>query len=91
MPGKKYQEAVKLIDKETLYDPEQAIELVKQTAKAKFDETVEVAVRLGVDPKKQARPRIRQRRQGARSRSGRRRFRRRPRHDQPHPARLVRL
>ena len=53
MPGKKYQEAVKLIDKETLYDPEQAIELVKQTAKAKFDETVEVAVRLGVDPKKQ--------------------------------------
>ncbi|HZG87518.1 50S ribosomal protein L1 [Paenibacillus sp.] len=53
MPGKKYQEAAKLIDKETLYDPEQAIELVKQTAKAKFDETVEVAVRLGVDPKKQ--------------------------------------
>jgi len=53
MAGKKYQEAVKLIEQETLYDPEQAIALVKQTAKAKFDETVEVAVRLGVDPKKQ--------------------------------------
>lgn len=53
MPGKKYQEAAKLIDKEALYEPDQAIALVKQTAKAKFDETVEVAVRLGVDPKKQ--------------------------------------
>jgi len=53
MPGKKYQESVKLIDKQTLYEPEQAIDLVKQTAKAKFDETVDVAVRLGVDPKKQ--------------------------------------
>ncbi|TLS48498.1 50S ribosomal protein L1 [Paenibacillus antri] len=53
MPGKKYQEAAKLIDKETVYEPAQAIELVKQTAKAKFDETVEVAVRLGVDPRKQ--------------------------------------
>lgn len=53
MPGKKYQEAAKLIDKEAVYEPAQAIELVKQTAKAKFDETVEVAVRLGVDPRKQ--------------------------------------
>jgi large subunit ribosomal protein L1 len=51
--GKKYQEAVKLIDADAMYEPLQAIELVKQTAKAKFDETVEVAVRLGVDPKKQ--------------------------------------
>lgn len=51
--GKKYQEAVKLIDSDATYEPQQAIELVKQTAKAKFDETVEVAVRLGVDPKKQ--------------------------------------
>lgn len=53
MAGKKYQEAVKLIDKETFYEPDQAIALVKQAANAKFDETVEVAVRLGVDPKKQ--------------------------------------
>jgi len=53
MPGKKYQEAAKLIDKEAVYEPAQAIDLVKQTAKAKFDETVEVAVRLGVDPRKQ--------------------------------------
>ena len=51
--GKRYQEAVKLVDKEVSYEPLQAIELVKQMAKAKFDETVEVAVRLGVDPKKQ--------------------------------------
>jgi large subunit ribosomal protein L1 len=51
--GKKYQEAVKLIDADAMYEPLQAIELVKQAAKAKFDETVEVAVRLGVDPKKQ--------------------------------------
>ncbi|XEC94635.1 50S ribosomal protein L1 [Paenibacillus tarimensis] len=51
--GKKYQEAVKLIDKEATYEPLKAIELVKKTASAKFDESVEVAVRLGVDPKKQ--------------------------------------
>lgn len=51
--GKRYQEAVKLVDKDASYEPAQAIELVKQMAKAKFDETVEVAVRLGVDPKKQ--------------------------------------
>jgi large subunit ribosomal protein L1 len=53
MPGKRYQEAAKLFDQETAYEPDQAIALVKQSAKAKFDETVEVAVRLGVDPKKQ--------------------------------------
>jgi large subunit ribosomal protein L1 len=51
--GKKYLEASKLIDREATYEPLQAIELIKQTAKAKFNETVEVAVRLGVDPKKQ--------------------------------------
>ncbi|EGL84227.1 ribosomal protein L1 [Caldalkalibacillus thermarum TA2.A1] len=50
--GKKYQEAVKLIDKEKAYDLEEAVELVKKVAPAKFDETVELAVRLGVDPKK---------------------------------------
>ncbi len=51
--GKNYQEAIKLVDQDASYEPAQAIELVKQMAKAKFDETVEVAVRLGVDPKKQ--------------------------------------
>ncbi|MCM2677696.1 50S ribosomal protein L1 [Alkalicoccobacillus plakortidis] len=50
--GKKYQEALKLVDKDTTYSPAEAIELVKKTATAKFDESVEVAVRLGVDPKK---------------------------------------
>ncbi|MCM3715697.1 50S ribosomal protein L1 [Halalkalibacter oceani] len=50
--GKKYQEALKLVDRDTVYQVEEAIELVKKTATAKFDETVEVAVRLGVDPKK---------------------------------------
>ncbi len=51
--GKKYIEASKLIDKEASYDPAEAVALVKKGATAKFDETVEVAVRLGVDPKKQ--------------------------------------
>ncbi len=51
--GKKYQEAAKLVDKEASYEPSEAMELVKKAAPAKFDETVEVAVRLGVDPKKQ--------------------------------------
>ncbi|TWI53611.1 50S ribosomal protein L1 [Halalkalibacter nanhaiisediminis] len=50
--GKKYQDALKLVDRDTVYQVEEAIELVKKTATAKFDETVEVAVRLGVDPKK---------------------------------------
>lgn len=49
--GKKYEEAAKLIDKDKLYDPEEAVELVKKTASAKFDESVEVAIKLGVDPK----------------------------------------
>ena len=49
--GKKYQDSAKLIDRNKLYDPEEAVELVKQTAKAKFDETVELSVRLGVDPR----------------------------------------
>lgn len=51
--GKKYAEAAKLIDREATYEALEAIELVKKTASAKFDETVEVAVRLGVDPRKQ--------------------------------------
>lgn len=47
--GKKYQESVKLIDKSRLYDPSEAIALIDKTAKAKFDETVEAHIRLGVD------------------------------------------
>ncbi len=49
--GKKYADSLKLIDRTKQYDPEEAIALVKQTAKAKFDETVEISVRLGVDPR----------------------------------------
>ena len=50
--GKKYQEAEKLVDRSKAYEIEEAVALVKKTAKANFDETVEVAFRLGVDPKK---------------------------------------
>jgi large subunit ribosomal protein L1 len=50
--GKKYQEAVKLIDKNKVYEVNEAIDLVKKAASAKFDETVEAAFRLGVDPKR---------------------------------------
>ena len=47
--GKKYQDSAKLVDKLKLYDPAEALDLAVQTGKAKFDETVEVHVRLGVD------------------------------------------
>lgn len=47
--GKKYTESAKLIDRATLYDPQQALDLVKKTGKAKFDETVEAHIKLGVD------------------------------------------
>jgi large subunit ribosomal protein L1 len=50
--GKKYLEAVKLVDRSKAYSVTEAIELVKKTNIAKFDATVEVAFRLGVDPKK---------------------------------------
>jgi large subunit ribosomal protein L1 len=50
--GKKYREAAKLIDRAKLYAPGEAISLLKQTPKRKFDESVDVAVRLGVDPRK---------------------------------------
>ena len=49
--GKKYIESVKLIDRSALYTPSEALELSVKTAKAKFDETVELHVRLGVDPR----------------------------------------
>ena len=49
--GKKYVDSAKLVDRTKLYDPEEAIELVQKTAKAKFDETVEMHIRLGVDPR----------------------------------------
>ena len=47
--GKKYAEAAKLVDRATLYEPAEAIALVKKTAVAKFDETVEVHIRTGCD------------------------------------------
>lgn len=50
--GKNHQEAVKLVDRNKSYDIKEAVSLMKQASKAKFDESVEVAFRLGVDPKK---------------------------------------
>lgn len=47
--GKKYVEAAKLVDRTVQYDPAEAINLVKKTAVAKFDETIEAHIRLGVD------------------------------------------
>ena len=47
--GKKYQDSTKLVEKAKLYDPSEALSLVVQTAKAKFDETIEAHIRLGVD------------------------------------------
>ena len=49
--GKKYVEASKLVDRANLYEVSEAIELAKKTTTAKFDETVEVAFKLGVDPR----------------------------------------
>ena len=49
--GKKYQDSKKMIDAAKLYEPEEAVALVKQISKAKFDETVELSIRLGVDPR----------------------------------------
>ena len=49
--GKKYIDRVKLIDSTKQYDHDELVALVKQTAKAKFDETIEVSLRLGVDPR----------------------------------------
>ena len=47
--GKKYLESLKLVDRAKLYEPAEALELVQKTAPAKFDETVEVHIKLGVD------------------------------------------
>jgi len=50
--GKKYEEAIKLVDRTAVYAVNEAVELVKKTSTVNFDATVEVAFRLGVDPKK---------------------------------------
>ena len=47
--GKKYKDSIKLVDKTKLYDTDEAMKLVTETAKAKFDETVEAHIKLGVD------------------------------------------
>ena len=49
--GKKYTDSIKLIDSAKAYDPEEAVDLVCKTSKAKFDETIEISCRLGVDPR----------------------------------------
>ena len=51
-PGKKYVDAMKRFDRNQLFTPTEALEVVKTIAGAKFDESVELAVRLGVDPRK---------------------------------------
>ena len=50
--GKKYEDAVKRFDRTRAYGPAEALDLVKSLAPAKFDETVELALRLGIDPRK---------------------------------------
>jgi large subunit ribosomal protein L1 len=50
--GKKYRNAIDKVDREHLYSPGEAVDLVRELAPASFDETVELAVRLGVDPRK---------------------------------------
>lgn len=49
--GKKYQEAAKLVDRQAVYEPHAAAELVKQTSTVSFDPTIEAHIRLGVDPR----------------------------------------
>ena len=50
--GKNYQSSAKLIDRNKLYEPAEAVKLIGEVAKAKFDETVEAHIRLGVDPRR---------------------------------------
>ncbi len=49
--GKKYQEALARVDRERFYSPQEALELLKETSYASFDETVEIHFRLGIDPR----------------------------------------
>ncbi len=49
--GKKYLDAVKSFDNTNLFEPKEALDLVKANAKAKFDETIELSVRLSLDPR----------------------------------------
>ncbi len=75
--GKKYNEIAKLVDRTVAYEPEEAIALVKKTATAKFDETVEVHIKTGCDGRhaeqrrRSAAQRNRQDRQGPGIRKGR--------------------
>src|SRR5947208_14164463 len=50
--GKNYRKAAELIDRSALYSPSEAVKLARETSPTKFDATVEVALRLGVDPRK---------------------------------------
>ncbi len=52
MSGKKYIDAAKKFDREMLYTPAEAVRLAKETAPAKFDESIDVSFRLGIDPRK---------------------------------------
>jgi len=49
--GKRYQEAATLVETNKLYQPDEAVALAKQASKAKFDETVELHIRTGLDPR----------------------------------------
>ena len=49
--GKRYEEAAALVDKTKAYSPDEAVDLAKQTAKARYDETVEIHMRMGLDPR----------------------------------------
>ena len=52
MSGKKYEDSIKAFDRDQLFTPTEAVALAKANAKARFDEGVDVAIRLGVDPRK---------------------------------------
>jgi len=51
--GKRYRELSKLVEKDKIYSVQEAVQLVKKSANAKFDETIELCLRLGIDPKRQ--------------------------------------
>ena len=52
MSGKKFKDAAKKFDREMLYSPAESVRLAKETATAKFDESIDVSFRLGIDPRK---------------------------------------